>query len=150
MELMYHKSEYIRFYPFKTTDKSMYVNCAATYTADAVNNKIIIAEINSYSDNYSFRHYMAYFILIIHDNIAFITDAIIYENPDIPENMKNRLPSEWLEPFKAPWFKTIYDQDRSPEVYILTKQIFHNVIVRNILDQNLDLPNDIIEIIMKI
>ena len=157
MELIYHRSGYIRFYPFKTTDKSMYVNYAATYmnvnhatthTCDKFNNKIIHAELNSYSSHdYSHRCHIAYFIITIHDNIAFITDAIIEKNLDIPENMKNRLPSEWLEQFKAPWFKTIYDQDRSLEVYMLTKKIFNNLIVRDILDPFF--PNDIIEVILK-
>jgi len=91
--------------------------------------------------------------MIIHENIAFIIDVDIYSSRDgmgtYTQHSKT-LSSEWLEPFKPFGVTTIYNQDRSPEVYILTKQIFHNVIVRNILDQNLDLPNDIIEIIMKI
>ena len=150
MAHMYHVNGLMFRYPLESTENALREYKSSFYVANAVDNA---GNIRVYAQIIRDNTIRADAFMIIHDNIAFIVDADIYSHKDkwgLYNQHSKTLSSEWLEPFKPFGVTTIYNQDRSPEVYILTKQIFHNVIVRNILDQNLDLPNDIIEIIMKI
>ena len=112
------------------------------------NNNVVYGTISR--DTYKYHQTTAHARMIVYDNVAFIVDADIYyhanECEPLTEHAKE-LTSEWLDAFKPNGVTTIYNQDRSHEAYILTKRIFHNVIVRDILDQNVDLPNDVIGII---
>ena len=150
MAHLYHVNGKMRRFPLENTDNSMCEYKSSFYVANAVDNA---ENIRVYAQIIRDNTIRADIIMIIHDNIAFIVETDIYSHQDewgLYNYHTKTLSSEWLEPLKPFGVTTIYNQDRSPEVYILTKQIFHNVIVRDILDQNLDLPNDIIEIIMKI
>lgn len=150
MAHMYHVNGQMRRFPLESTDNSMCEYKSSFYVANAVDNAVNIRVYAQITRDNTIR---ADTFMIIHDNIAFIVEADLYSHLDewgLYNYHTKTLSSEWLEPLKPFGVTTIYTQDRSPEVYILTKQIFHNVIVRDILDQNLNLPNDIIEIIMKI
>lgn len=100
-------------------------------------------------NTYKYHQTTAHVRMIVYDNIAFIVDADIYYHSDedveeLTEHSKE-LTSEWLDVFKPNGITTICNHDRSYEAYILTKRIFHNVIAN--LENNIDLPNDIIGII---
>ena len=86
--------------------------------------------------------------MVVYDDVAFVLDTDMYYHEYRGLSLTSHdkyLSSQWIEPFKPIGVTTLYNQDRSPEAYILTKRIFHNV-YKN-LEENLDLPNDIIDII---
>jgi hypothetical protein len=110
------------------------------------NNNVVYGTISR--NTYKYHQTTAHARMIVYDDVAFIVDSDIYyheyELEPLTEHA-DELSSEWLEPFKPDGVTTIYNQDRSHEAYIMTKRIFHNVITN--LENNIDLPNDIIGII---
>jgi len=109
-------------------------------------------------NTYKYFHATAHARMVVYGDIAFILEADVYYHSDPASEYINpgfvstdhvkELPSNWLEPFRPAGVTTLYNQDRSPEAYILTQRIFHNL-YKN-LDETLDLPNDIIGIIKDI
>lgn len=106
-------------------------------------------------NTYKYFQATAHVRILVYDDIAFVLEADLYYHSDpaseyinpgfISTDHVKELPSNWLEPFKPIGVTTIYNLDRSPEAYILTKRIFHNI-YKN-LEENLNLPNDIIDLI---
>lgn len=116
-------------------------------------NKCNIVYATISQNTYKYQQTTAHVRMVVYDDTAFILDTDIYFHEEDCSgnnytNHSKKLPSNWLEPFKPIGVLNIYNQDRSPEAYILTKRIFHNV-YKN-LEVNLDLPNDIVNIIQDI
>ena len=109
-------------------------------------NNIVFATVSQ--NTYKYYQTTAHVRMVVYDETAFVLDTDIYYHEDEgvskTEHCKE-LPSNWLEPFKPIGVTTLYNEDRSPEAYILTKRIFHNV-YKN-LEENINLPDDIIGII---
>jgi hypothetical protein len=109
-------------------------------------NDIVYATVSQ--NTYLYYQTTAHVRMVVHDDVAFVLDTDMYyhENPGIPYTEHGKyLASQWIEPFKPIGVTTLFNQDRSPEAYILTRRIFHNV-YKN-LEENINLPNDIIGII---
>jgi hypothetical protein len=147
---IYSKSGIMRRSPIEYPQDS--VTCAYDAMFYEKSN-IVYATISQ--NTYKYFQVTAHARILVYDDTAFILEADLYyhSNPAseyinpgfISTDHEKELPSNWLEPFKPIGVTNIYNQDRSPEAYILTKRIFHNIFKN--LDENLDLPNDIIGII---